>query len=233
MYDIQSKTKDEEHKNMINGYIKIYRDMDRFELYETEYKFNYYGDRGYIDLLAVTKDDYDGTKGVYVYEFKTDIVGVGDMIRQVKNYTENTRRIMNRNLNVDFLLECNIIIYDTIFNLKHLYDNIEYYYTALYNNKSNFEGNFYTFCFIDLGYKIVRHVGFYWNSLETIKTSLHDSLYGIEHTKSNTYKEYCDLCTKCHKYLLEIGARRTFEYPNSIEVVDWYKKGISVKSYGV
>ena len=66
--------RDRKHAEMIRAYI------DRFALenYQTEVPYNYYGSRGFVDLVVIGKK-------VKLVEFKTRLDDIGEIIRQVKN----------------------------------------------------------------------------------------------------------------------------------------------------
>lgn len=213
------KTKDEEHKNMIIGFIKNMNISD-YNTFETEYKFNYYGDRGYIDLLTVSNDV---NEWIDIYEFKTAIIDVGDTIRQVKKYAKNIKRMFNSST-----LSCSIVVYDTIPNLKHLYDNIEYYYTALYNDDF-VNGINYQFIYTSEKLKPVHYISFMMHPIGWFVQSIMNNLNSIEHTKSKNYKEYCDLQSDCYIYLTKSGDRDEFDFPTHKETIDYYQNVVSKK----
>lgn len=227
MPNVLPQTKDEKHKNMINGFIGRF-DPSKYKIFETEYKFNYYGDRGYIDLLVVDEINDSGfSRWVNIYEFKTQILDVGDTIRQVKNYAKNIRREFKNDR-----IECNIVMYDTVHNLEHLYENIEYYYTALYNNCNNNTIEFginYGFYFIDDDCILTKHVNFIMHPLHWFKNSLHDTIFGIKQTKSNNYKEYCCLIVECRDYMMKDGIKNEYYMPTNTETIGYYKNVVSIE----
>ena len=207
------KTKDEEHKNMIKCFIECNYSSD-YKLFETEYKFNYYGDRGYIDLLTVDKND---PPWVSIYEFKTGILDVGDTIRQVKKYAQNIKRIYKPDI-----LSCEIVVYDTLSHIRHLYENIKYYGTAL--NCGN--GVFYAFRFIDTTGNLVCHFPFetHYACTLTNEERVYKILHNIELTKTKNYKNYCALTKECYNYLMKLNPKKDIEYPTEYEVMEYYKK---------
>lgn len=53
----------------------------------TEVPYNYYGDRGFVDLVFRTRNEYDDgmfLRYITLYELKTDLDDIGRAIRQVK-----------------------------------------------------------------------------------------------------------------------------------------------------
>ncbi len=207
------KTKDEEHKNMIKCFIE-YNYSSGYKLFETEYKFNYYGDRGYIDLLTVDKND---PPWVSIYEFKTDILDVGDTIRQVKKYAQNTKRIYK-----PAVLVCEIVMYDTLSHIRHLYENIKYYGTAL----NSIDDVYYAFRFIDNIGNLIWHCPLETEThcTPTNEERVYKILHNIELTKTKSYKNYCALTIECYRHLMKLNTEKDIGYPTEHEIIEYSKK---------
>ncbi len=120
--------KDEKHAKMITEYIKFIKlKREEFGLeeweFETEVPYNYYGDRGYVDLIVIEKNKFDfGYHKKYLFEFKTEIRDVGEMLRQfkrMKKYYPKTDDDMS-----EYSFNIFVLVNDK--NINTILDNIEY-----------------------------------------------------------------------------------------------------------
>lgn len=69
--------RDQEHAELIEEFLQL-EEWQNPEEYKIEEPYNYYGERGFIDLLIIMKGTY------YLFEFKTELRDIGETIRQVK-----------------------------------------------------------------------------------------------------------------------------------------------------
>ena len=82
------KVTDEKHRNLLNKYIKhteslmIYGSEKNTSI-EVEYPYNYYGDRGFIDVLVI-RNLGDILNSIRICEVKPDLDNLGEAIRQLR-----------------------------------------------------------------------------------------------------------------------------------------------------
>ncbi len=74
---------DSEHATLIEAYINASRKKG-FELVGCEVPYNYYGNRGFIDVILKRTDNQTRTVHWLICEMKTKLCDVGGTIRQVK-----------------------------------------------------------------------------------------------------------------------------------------------------
>lgn len=117
--------KDKRHADMVNKVVNILRNNTN-NILEVEQPYNYFGDRGVIDLAWALP--WSGCWCIRLIEFKTEIVDLGETIRQIKkaskyyplsNNTVNGVIIPSDNLVVQNVL----VIADTEQNINKI---IEY-----------------------------------------------------------------------------------------------------------
>lgn len=78
------------HRTLLNKLLEL-KDFENWHKpidVEIEYPYNYYGDRGFIDVLAITKDTTS------IYEIKPDLENLGEAIRQLRK-AENILKKLN------------------------------------------------------------------------------------------------------------------------------------------
>lgn len=82
----KKRVKDEKHADMINAYIEMHEKYSGSAIrvnFEYEVPFNYYGNRGWVDLVQHQSNDI-----TMLIEFKTKLLDIGETLRQYKNMKE-------------------------------------------------------------------------------------------------------------------------------------------------
>ncbi len=117
------KIKDKKHANLMKLFIKQYGWFTHQKGVKTdvEYIFNYYGDRGSIDLINFYKSNI-----IEIYEFKTQIEDIGEVIRQLKRYEYVINKLHPSNSIIK-----NLVITRTEENLRNFLDNLELFHRGL------------------------------------------------------------------------------------------------------
>lgn len=94
---IDKKVIDERHANLMNKWLSMMeRNTPKSVKIETEYYFNYYGERGYIDIIDFHDFDLRNKRysHINITEIKPIIDDVGNLIRQIKKYRETIPKVV-------------------------------------------------------------------------------------------------------------------------------------------
>lgn len=146
-------TKDKIHAKMINEYIKFEKNIAislkfKSPIFYIEKPYNYFGTRGYIDLIEINYDFPDFIKEFMIrtnkevifdyslIEFKNKIEDIGEMFRQCNNaitYFEEDNKEFKQFKSKFFRL----IINFTPENMRLIKDNLELFNSFL-NQKSEY-----------------------------------------------------------------------------------------------
>ncbi len=118
---------DEKHSELLINYLRYLRETDITGIkkrYEAELYINYFGERGYIDIIVESIDN------LTFYEIKPDIEDTGATIRQIKKYGE---LLISKYPNKS-VCGC-LVLANTTNNLNNIIDYKEYYNASFSNNK--------------------------------------------------------------------------------------------------
>ena len=113
------------------------RPKNSMEHIKVEYPYNYFGSRGFIDILVET----DHYRYNYIYEIKPFLENVGEFIRQLNQSKKileqtNTPKIYTRVLNI-FLTKENLDVIQQNFNtLKNIGDDFNIEVCDLFTKES-------------------------------------------------------------------------------------------------
>jgi len=113
---------DKKHAELINFYIEKVK--ARGGKYWVEEPYNYYGTRGFVDLVV----KYSENPFLNLYEFETKLDDVGRIIRKVKA-NQHFFAIGNKRFQ-DFPVQCFLIVLDTeknrkiAFELRRLFERV-------------------------------------------------------------------------------------------------------------
>lgn len=122
--------KDYKHSKMISYFLKEKKELDaqnkEKRKYQTEVHYNHYGTRGYIDVIEQEKTKRNPNKFfLWIYEMKTTIDDLGQMIRQLKTAQE----VIEKDPDVSFAVICPVILLKDN-NIKIIMENLEYIESA-------------------------------------------------------------------------------------------------------